>query len=378
MKHKAVLCIFGTRPEAIKMIPVIRALQNSDWARCVVVATAQHRGLLDQMLSRFGVVLDYDLNIMQAKQSLNMVVARMLPELEGIIQKEQPYAVLAQGDTATVLGAALAAFHAQVPFGHIEAGLRTNNLQHPFPEEGYRQMVSRITQWHFSPTENAALLLRQEGINPSKIYVVGNTCIDALLQTVQTVPAASQYPGRSILLTAHRRENFGEPLKCIFTAVLKILEQHPDVRVLYPVHPNPNVRQLAHSMLGQHPRIELVEPLDYFEFIAAMQSAYLILTDSGGVQEEAPALGKPVLVLRHTTERPEPIAEGVARLVGTDTANIVQQVSHLLDDPQHYASMARVCMPYGNGTAANLICKLLLNTQNGTSLRYREFGSSQS
>lgn len=354
-QRRTVLCIFGTRPEAIKMVPVIRALQNSSWARCIVVVTAQHRDLLDQMLTRFGIAVDYDLNIMQPRQSLNSVLARMLPELENIIQTEQPYAMLAQGDTATVFGAALAAFHAQVPFGHIEAGLRTHDLKHPFPEEGYRQMVTRITQWHFAPTENAALALRQESIDPGKIHVVGNTCIDTLLQTVAQMPASNQSTGRLILLTAHRRENFGQPLQNIFNAVLQILEQHPDVRVLYPVHPNPNVQHLAHTMLGKHPRVELVAPLDYFDFVAAMQAAHLIMTDSGGVQEEGPALGKPVLVLRLTTERPEPVAEGVAQLVGTEQAAIVQQATRLLNEPEHYQSMARVYMPYGDGTAGNLI-----------------------
>ena len=334
------------------MSPVIMALKNSGWAHCVVVITAQHRDLLDQMLTRFSISVDYDLNIMQPKQSLDMVLARMLPELESIIRIEQPYAILAQGDTTTVFGAALAAFHAQVPFGHIEAGLRTHDLQHPFPEEGYRQMVSRITQWNFVPTENAALTLKKEGIDPSKIHVVGNTCIDTLLQTVANMSTPSSQKDRMLLLTAHRRENFGEPLRHIFSAVLQVLEQHPDVRVLYPVHPNPNVQQLAHTMLGQHPRVELVEPLDYFDFVAAMQSAYLILTDSGGVQEEAPALGKPVLVLRQTTERPEPVTEGVAKLVGTETTSIVSEVSRLLSDPQYYANMARIYRPYGNGTAS--------------------------
>src|SRR5690554_507549 len=358
-QRKTVLCIFGTRPEAIKMVPVIRALQSSNWARCIVVVTAQHRDLLDQMLTRFGIAVDYDLNIMQPRQSLNSVLARMLPELENIIQTEQPYAMLAQGDTATVFGAALAAFHAQVPFGHIEAGLRTHDLKHPFPEEGYRQMVTRITQWHFAPTENAALALRREGIDPGKIHVVGNTCIDTLLQTVAQMPAPSQQTGRLILLTAHRRENFGQPLQNIFNAVLQILEQHPDVRVLYPVHPNPNVQHLAHTMLGKHPRIELVAPLDYFDFVAAMQAAHLILTDSGGVQEEAPALGKPVLVLRQTTERPEPVGEGVAQLVGTEQATIVQQATRLLNEPEHYQRMARVCMPYGDGSAGVKLAQLL-------------------
>lgn len=352
-QRKTVLCIFGTRPEAIKMVPVIRALQSSNWTGCIVVVTAQHRDLLDQMLTCFGITVDYDLNIMQPKQSPNSVLARMLPELEGIIQAEQPYAVLAQGDTATVFGAALAAFHAQVPFGHIEAGLRTHDLQHPFPEEGYRQMVSRITQWRFAPTANAAQALRQEGIDSRKTHAVGNTGIDTLLQTVAQMSALSQQTGRLILLTAHRRENFGLPLQNIFNAVLQILEQHPDVHVLYPVHPNPNVQQLARHMLGQHPRIELVAPLDYFDFVATMQAARLILTDSGGVQEEAPALGKPVLVLRLTTERPEPVAEGA------EQAAIVQQATRLLNQPEHYQSMARVCMPYGDGTTGVKLTQLL-------------------
>lgn len=343
------------------MAPVIRALKQSAWADCVVVVTAQHRNLLDQMLARFGISADYDLNIMQASQSLNMVLARMLPELEGIIRSEQPYAVLAQGDTATVFGAALAAFHAQVPFGHIEAGLRTHDLRHPFPEEGYRQMVSRITRWNFVPTKNAALTLKKEGIDPSTIHIVGNTCIDTLLQTVTNVPASKQQTDRILLLTAHRRENFGEPLQQIFSAILQILELHSDVRVIYPVHPNPNVQQLAHAMLGQHERIQLVEPLDYFDFVMAMQSAYLILTDSGGVQEEAPALGKPVLVLRQTTERPEPVTEGVAKLVGTESSNIVSEVSRLLIDSQYYAKMARIFMPYGKGMAGAKIINKLKN-----------------
>ena len=359
-KSKTIICIFGTRPEAIKMVPVIRALKNSEWANCVVVVTAQHRDLLDQMLTRFGIVADYDLNLMQANQGLTTVLARMLPTLEEIIQKEQPYAVLAQGDTATVFGAALAAFHTNVSFGHIEAGLRTYNLEQPFPEEGYRQMVSRITRWNFAPTKSASQALQQEGVSPKQIYVVGNTCIDTLLQTVQTHPAPSaQNDKRVILLTAHRRESFGEPLKNIFTAVLAILDQYSDVHILYPVHPNPNVRQLAHDMLGNHARIRLVEPLDYFDFVVAMQSAYLIMTDSGGVQEEAPALGKPVLVLRKTTERPEPAKEGVAKLVGTEVCDIISSAKALLDDREHYQRMAKVYMPYGDGAAAKEIVNLL-------------------
>ena len=359
--RKTVVCIFGTRPEAVKMVPVIRALQASTWARCIVVVTAQHRDMLDQMLQRFGVAVDYVLNLMQPNQNPGQVLARMLPKLAKILSKEQPYAVLAQGDTATVFGAALAAFHTRVPFGHIEAGLRTYNLDHPYPEEGYRQMVSRITHWHFAPTEGAAQALLKEGIAESRVHIVGNTCIDTLLQTVTSTGRTTHAPERLILLTAHRRENFGPPLQAVFTAVLQLLEAYPDVRVLYPVHPSPQVHELAHNMLGSHPRVQLVPPLDYFDFVAAMQSAHIILTDSGGVQEEAPALGKPVLVLRQTTERLEPVAEGVAQLVGTDTCDIVQAVSCLLDDEQRYARMARVFMPYGNGTATQKIMERLKN-----------------
>jgi UDP-N-acetylglucosamine 2-epimerase (non-hydrolysing) len=360
-KLKTIFCIFGTRPEAIKMVPIIRALKNSDWAKCVVVVTAQHRELLDQMLTLFDIAVDYDLDLMQASQGLTTILARMLPSLEEIIQKEQPYAVLAQGDTVTVFGAALAAFHAHVPFGHVEAGLRTYNLEQPFPEEGYRQMVSRIAHWHFAPTEAAVNALKQEGIDNKKIYVVGNTCIDTLLQTVQANPLLppSIQKQRTILLTAHRRENFGEPLKNIFTAILAILDQYSDVHILYPVHPNPNVRQLAHDMLGNHARVRLVEPLDYFDFVSAMQSAYFIMTDSGGVQEEAPALGKPVLVLRETTERPEPVKEGVAKLIGTEVQDIILNVKMLLDNVESYQNMARVYMPYGDGAAGRLICRVL-------------------
>lgn len=358
-KIRTILCVIGTRPEAIKMVPVIRALDASGWAKCVVVATAQHRDMLDQMLTRFGVIVSHDLNLMQPGQTLSQVVSRMLPDLESIIKKEQPYAVVAQGDTATVFGSALAAFHCQIPFGHVEAGLRTHNLAHPFPEEGYRQMVSRITHWHFAPTEGAAKALRTEGIPDNKIFVTGNTCIDTLLQTVKELPQQSDSKERTILLTAHRRENFGKPLENIFNAVLEVLDRFHDVSLLYPVHPNPNVQQLAHDMLGKHPRVKLTEPLDYFDFVDAMRSAYLILTDSGGVQEEAPALGKPVLVLRETTERPEAIDMGVARLVRAQTERIVDAVSLLLTDAEAYDRMSHKVSPYGDGLAAQRILSVI-------------------
>jgi UDP-N-acetylglucosamine 2-epimerase (non-hydrolysing) len=352
---RTIICVVGTRPEAIKMVPVIRALEASTWARCVVVATAQHREMLDQMLQRFNVVVDYDLNLMRANQGLNQLLACMLPELDNIIKKEKPYALIAQGDTTTVCGSALAAFNAQIPFGHVEAGLRTYNLKHPFPEEGYRQMVSRITYWHFAPTIQAAENLKNEGIDPNKIYVTGNTCIDTLLQTVSEQLTQEKVKKRTILLTAHRRENFGQPLINIFTAILEILKKYPDVDVLYPVHPNPNVQKLAYEMFGDQERVRLCKPLDYFDFVAAMQDSYIILTDSGGVQEEAPSLKKPVLVLRETTERLEAVNAGTSLLVGSCIEKIVQETSRLLDDKAYYASMQVQASPFGEGNAGKKI-----------------------
>jgi UDP-N-acetylglucosamine 2-epimerase (non-hydrolysing) len=356
---KTLICVIGTRPEAIKMVPVIRALRAAPWARCVVVATAQHRDLLDQMLTRLGIEADYDLDLMMDGQSSSGLLARMLPALDAVLAREHPDAVLAQGDTTTVFGAALCAFHCRIPFGHVEAGLRTHDLAHPFPEEGYRQMVSRVTHWHFAPTTGAAEALKNEGIATDRIHVTGNTCIDALLQTSAEMPPAPTVSGRSILLTVHRRESFGAPLAAIFSAVQNIVERFPDVCVTYPVHPNPNVREPANKMLSGHARIHLCEPLDYFAFVDQMRQATLILTDSGGVQEEAPALGKPVLVLRDTTERPEAVDCGSARLVGTSTERIVGEVSALLNTPDQLAAMSQARYPYGNGTAALEIAHVL-------------------
>lgn len=355
---RTIVCVIGTRPEAIKMAPVIRALREAPWARCVVIATAQHRGLLDQMLMRLRIHVDHDLDLMTAGQQSNDLMARILPGLDKALEDEKVDAVLAQGDTTTVLAAALTAFHRKIPFGHIEAGLRTHDLEHPFPEEGYRQMVSRIARWHFAPTERAAAALREEGVALDRIHVTGNTCIDMLLQTVQELesPACSE---RLVLLTAHRRENFGAPLRSIFIAVRRIVDRFPDVRVVYPVHPNPNVRQPAMEMLSGHPRIELSDPLDYFEFVDLMRRATLILTDSGGIQEEAPVLSKPVLVLRDTTERPEVVEAGVAQVVGTDADTIARVVARLLTDDECYAGMARGGSPFGDGNAASRIVDVL-------------------
>lgn len=361
-QRRTIMCVIGTRPEAIKMAPVVRVLRASNWARCVVVATAQHRDLLDQMLGRLGVSVDHDLDLMREGQQPSGLLGRMLPALDSLIDTVRPDAVLAQGDTTTVFGAALCAFHRHAPFGHVEAGLRTHDLEHPFPEEGYRQMVSRIARWHFAPTEDAARALRAEGVAPTQIHVTGNTCIDTLLQTVAALGPTPVRSGRLILLTAHRRENFGEPLHSIFTAVGDIVAKFPDVHVVYPVHPNPNVRGPAMEMFGGQSRIELREPLDYFEFIDLMRRATLILTDSGGIQEEAPALGKPVLVLREVTERPEAVAAGVAKLVGTRTADIVAAASLLLEGEAAYADMVCGGSPYGDGHAALRIVDALSNS----------------
>lgn len=358
-EQRTIVCVIGTRPEAIKMAPVVRALQSTPWARCVVVATAQHRGLLDQMLTRFRISVDHDLDLMMDGQQPSELMARMMPALDAILMREKPDVLLAQGDTTTVLVAALCAFHRRVPFGHVEAGLRTHDLNHPFPEEGYRQMVSRIARWHFAPTEGAADALRAECVPADRIHVTGNTCIDMLLQTVSELKAPPAQTDRLILLTAHRRENFGAPLRAIFSAVREIVERISDVRVVYPVHPNPNVRKLAMEMLSDHPRIELCDPLDYFEFVDVMRQSTLILTDSGGVQEEAPALGKPVLVLRDTTERPEAVKIGAARLVGARQSNIFAAVSELLDGHHAYMAMAQGASPYGDGHAAERIVELI-------------------
>lgn len=341
------------------MAPVIALLRAAAWARCVVIATAQHRELLDQMLARLDIRVDHDLDVMTDDQTPAELVARMLPALDRVLAEEAADAVLAQGDTTTVLVAALAAFHRRIPFGHVEAGLRTGDLNQPFPEEGYRQMVARIARWHFAPTERAAANLRAEGIDRASIRVTGNTGIDTLLLTVDRLAPLRARDKRLLLLTAHRRESFGQPLRDIFSAVRDLVERYADIDVIYPVHPNPGVKACAHEMLAGHARIGLLPPQDYFDFVDLMRQATLILTDSGGVQEEAPALAKPVLVLREQTERPEAIDAGVAQLVGTQRDAIVVAAARLLDDPVEYARMARGGSPYGDGHAATRIVAIL-------------------
>ena len=357
-----ILCTVGTRPEAIKMAPVIQALFEARWARVQVLATAQHRHMLDQVLSVFGIEPDIDLDIMRANQALTTLTARLLLNLDDVLLAEKPNVVLAQGDTTTVMTVALACFYHRIPFGHVEAGLRTGDIDNPFPEEMNRVVASRMTRWHFAPTKSARQNLLREGTPAQSIHLTGNTVIDALLSVAERRPEIGvdlDHGKRLVLLTAHRRENFGEPLREICRAVRDLADRNEDIQVLYPVHPNPNVQPVAHDLLGNHKRIVLCPPLNYLPFVGAMQRAYLILSDSGGVQEEAPALAKPVLVLRRETERPEAVEEGVVRLVGPDYDRITREAQRLLDDPIAYAEMARGVSPYGDGKAAGRIASIL-------------------
>ena len=357
-----IFCVVGTRPEAIKMAPVILELRKNPTYHVRVLATAQHRQMLDQVLSAFGIVPDIDLDIMRPNQSLTTLTGRLLLGLDEVLLSEKPDAVLAQGDTTTVMTMAMACFYHRIPFGHVEAGLRTGDMSNPFPEEMNRVVAGRLTRWHFAPTEGAKQNLLHEGVPESAVWVTGNTVIDALLSVSNSdlaVDSRIDPSKRLILLTAHRRENFGAPFEAVCRAVLTLLKNNPDVQLLYPVHPNPQVKETAYRLLGGHPRAVLCEPLDYLPFVAAMKQSFLILSDSGGVQEEAPALGKPVLVLREETERPEAVQEGVVRLVGTDPEKIVASAQLLLDDSDAYAAMARGVSPYGDGFAAQRIAQIL-------------------
>jgi UDP-N-acetylglucosamine 2-epimerase (non-hydrolysing) len=357
-----VLSIVGTRPEAIKMAPVIQALAQDPAFSSRVLATAQHRHMLDQVLALFGIQPDLDLDIMRPNQDLTALTARLLLALDQALAQEAPDLVLIQGDTTTVMTAALACFSRRIPFGHVEAGLRTGDLDNPFPEEMNRLVAGRLAHWHFVPTESARQNLLREGIDPWAIHVTGNTVIDALLSVSGLQPEIGillDPAKRLILVTAHRRENFGAPFREICQAILQLAEDNPDIQILYPVHPNPNIQGPAAEMLGGHPAITLCPPLDYLPFVGAMQRAYLILSDSGGVQEEAPALAKPVLVLRNETERPEAVEAGVVKLVGPDCSRILYEAQRLLDDPAYYRSLARGVSPYGDGYAAARIIAAL-------------------
>jgi len=366
-----VLAVFGTRPEVIKLAPVIRELRKyPDRAMCKVCVTAQHRQMLDQMLQVFQIQPDYDLNIMQDNQSPSYVAARVLMELEGVIQREKPDWVLIQGDTTTVAAAALAAYYAGVKVAHVEAGLRTRDKWRPFPEEINRRVVGAIADLHFAPTALARANLLREGVAPEAVVVTGNPVIDALrwIAAQPPSPAAVELLARAgvpdgrrlVLVTAHRRESFGMGILALCQALAELAERFPELTILYPVHPNPNVHRPVYQILGRIPNIMLTEPLDYATLVHIMAQAVLVLTDSGGIQEEAPSLGKPVLVLREVTERPEAIQAGTARLVGTDPQRIVSETVRLLTDPAEYNRMARAVNPYGDGRAAERIVSALL------------------
>lgn len=355
-------CIIGTRPEAIKLAPVILRLHAQPWANTFVIATGQHRELLDDVLDLFDIVPDADLDLMETDQPLNTLFATAVRGLDHVIADNRLDLVIAQGDTTSVMAAAIACFHRRVPFLHVEAGLRSFDFENPFPEELNRIVASRVASLHFAPTANARDNLLREGVESEKILVTGNTVIDALHSIAARpikLPVKIKRGSRLVLVTAHRRENFGEPLENICRAILSLARGHRDLQILWPVHPNPNVLSTVQKLVGDHPRINLVEPLRYGAFVAAMKQSYLVLTDSGGVQEEAPALGRPVLVMRRETERPEAIEAGVARLVGTDVQSIVNNVRELLDHPASYARMATGVSPYGDGKASARIVQAI-------------------
>ena len=363
MMSKKIMLVFGTRPEAIKMCPLVKELKTRKNVETLVCVTGQHRGMLQQVLDAFGVVPDYDLAIMQERQTLFDITTRVLQGMKDVLEKERPDAVLVHGDTSTTFAAALACFYLQIPVGHVEAGLRTYNLLSPYPEEFNRQCVSILANWNFAPTPLSRENLIREGKKPESIYVTGNTVIDALKTTVRENYSHPdlEWAGdsRLILLTAHRRENLGKPMHAMFRAIRRVVEEHEDVKALYPIHMNPVVREAADEELSGCDRIRLTEPLEVLDCHNLMARSYLILTDSGGIQEEAPSLGKPVLVMRDTTERPEGIQAGTLKLVGTDEETIYREFTRLLDDRQAYERMAHAENPYGDGHACERIADIL-------------------
>lgn len=361
-----VLCSVGTRPEAVKMAPLIKALRAEPWAEVRVLATAQHRGLLDSILAVFGIKPDLDLDIMRPDQTLPELTARLVTALDGVLGTESPHLVLAQGDTTSVFVTALACFYRRIPFGHVEAGLRTGRRYYPFPEEINRVLAGHLASYHFAPTETARANLLREGVDETQIYVTGNTVIDAMFQTLESIHVEKiDLPAdkRVILMTAHRRENFGEPFREVLLGVLDVVRAVEDSILVYPVHPNPNVEEAARKVLGGHPRVHLIPPQDYVRFLAYMNRAEIILTDSGGVQEEAPALGKPVLVFRSETERPEAVDAGVVKLVGPNRDRIAEEGIRLLTDPAYYKLMAKGASPYGDGRASEKIVRIIKDSR---------------
>ncbi len=378
---KVIAIVAGTRPECIKMAPVYFELQKSQLVQPVFLATAQHRQMLDQSLQVFGIQPEYDLNLMQPGQTLPDLTARVLQSVAAWCEKAKPAAMLVQGDTTTVLASALAAFYTSIPVGHVEAGLRTGNMQSPFPEEMNRRLTSPLSRWHFCPTQMSAANLRAEAIDAEGIHVTGNTVVDALLWvrerlgsrgiTAETVARMTKVPetfakqflhsssGRFVLVTGHRRESFGGGFERICTAIAELAKRYPDVGILYPVHLNPQVREPVNRLLGGLPSVALIEPVDYLQFVWLMDRSYFLLSDSGGVQEEAPSLGKPVLVMRETTERPEGVAAGTCRLVGTDPERILTEAAILLDDANEYSTRSALANPYGDGHASARIREVL-------------------
>ena len=368
------LCIFGTRPEAIKMAPLVLALAADDRFEAKVCVTGQHREMLDQVLGLFAITPDFDLNIMKPGQDLTDVTTAILQGLKTVLSEFKPDVVLVHGDTATTFAASLAAYYQQIPVAHVEAGLRTGNLYSPWPEEGNRKLTGALAQLNFAPTDTSRANLLHEGIDPSNIIVTGNTVIDALLDVVKrldqdpallaqaSAPAEFLDPSRKlILVTGHRRESFGDGFERICHALIEVAQQHPEVDIVYPVHLNPNVREPVNRLLNGIGNIYLIAPLDYLPFVHIMSRAHIILTDSGGIQEEAPSLGKPVLVMRDTTERPEAVSAGTVKLVGTNTVDIVRELNRLLQDAAAYQAMSYAHNPYGDGNACQRILEALLD-----------------
>ena len=360
---KKVMLVFGTRPEAIKMCPLVNELKTRKEIETIVCVTGQHRQMLDQVLEAFSVVPEYDLSVMKDRQTLFDVTVNIMNRIREVLETVRPDVVLIHGDTSTTFVTALACYYLQIPVGHVEAGLRTYNIYSPYPEEFNRQAVGIIAAYHFAPTELSKENLLKEGKKPETIYVTGNTAIDALKTTVRkdyTHPVLEwAKDSRLIMITAHRRENLGEPMKHMFRAIRRVCDEHPDIKAVYPIHMNPAVRETAQAILGDDERIRIIEPLDVLDFHNFLARSYLILTDSCGIQEEAPSLGKPVLVIRDTTERPEGIAAGTLKLVGTDEGTIYENFKMLLEDQEAYRKMSTASNPYGDGFASKRIADIL-------------------
>ena len=382
IKKLKLMTVFGTRPEAIKMCPLVLEMRKyPEYIQPIVAVTAQHREMLDQVLDLFGIVPDYDLNIMTSGQTLYDVTTRALMGLKPVMEEAKPDMVLVHGDTTTTFAGALAAFYAQIPVGHVEAGLRTGNKYSPYPEEMNRKLTGAIADMHFAPTATSKGNLLKENVNPASILITGNTVIDALQTTVhgdyhfadEDFNRVFATGHKLILMTTHRRENLGEPMRHVYRALKSVLETHENVEAIFPVHKNPKVREIVNQELGHLSRVHLIEPMDYEPFANLMAKVDIVLTDSGGIQEEAPALGKPVLVLRDTTERPEAVEAGTVKLVGTAYEDVLQETNRLLDDAKHYRSMAEAANPYGDGKACERIIKAILR-KNGYSVEnFSEF-----